>query len=191
MTNHEQLAANSHAEHHHGHDHHHTVEVKKVDKLSPTQIRLTIEIPFEEVSKHEEQTARKYVQAAKLPGFRPGKAPAKMVKDKYKDDIQKEVLSHLVESGLYEALQKSKHLPINRPKIDFKGFSFDKKEALTFEAEFEVQPEIELKKYKGVSIKEAAAEASDEEVQNAVEDLRAVVGLIKFPILVGWSCSRI
>lgn len=163
---------------HEGHDHggvgghSHVVNVKKNEKISATQVKLTIEVPYEEVAKHEESTARKFLNAAKLPGFRPGKAPMKMVKERYKDDIQKEVLSHLVEAAIYEALVKTKQNPINRPRIDFKGFNFDKKEPLTFEAEFEVQPDIELKNYKGIKLSSSATTASEEEITKAINDLR-------------------
>lgn len=161
-----------HDHHDHEEGHSHIVNVKKVDRVSPTQIKLTIEIPFAEVSGHEEKTARKFLNAAKLPGFRPGKAPMKMVREKYKDEIHKEVVSHLVEAGLYEAFTKTKHMPVNRPKIDFKGFSFEKKEPLTFEAEFEVQPEIELRDYKGIKLTAPKTDVADDEVQKSLEDLR-------------------
>ena len=109
--------------------------------------------------------------AARIPGFRPGKAPLKMVRERYKDEIQKDVVSHLLESGLAEAIEKTKLMPVNRPRIALKESPADGK-PFEFEAEFEVQPEIELRSYKGVPLKSATPATTDEEVKQTLENLR-------------------
>ena len=79
------------------HDHSQDLNVKKVDKLSPTRVRLTVEFTGESVAKHEKQMTQKYANSAKIPGFRPGKAPISMIRERFKDQIRQEVLSHLLE----------------------------------------------------------------------------------------------
>lgn len=154
------------------HNHEHGVKVSKVDRLKPTQVRLHIEMPGNVVLDHEESMVRRYANQAKLPGFRPGKAPAKMVKEKFKDEIQRDLLSHLVESALGEALEQTKFMPVNRPKIQLKEFSSDGTKPFQFEAEFEVQPEIEVRNYKGVPVKPIETTASEEEINKTFDNLR-------------------
>lgn len=153
-------------------DHAHDINVKKVDRLSGTRVRLTVEFTGEQVAEHERMTAGRYLQLAKIPGFRPGKAPLKMVTEKYKDDILKDVLSHLVEAGLNEACQKTNLSPVNRPKLQFGGNrQLGEKTPFEFHAEFEVQPEIELRSYKGMPLKSEDLEVKDEEIGKTLDNI--------------------
>lgn len=154
----------------HSHDHSHDLNVKKIDRLSPTKVRLTMEFSGESVTNHEKMMTNRYANQARLPGFRPGKAPLSMIKSKFKEEIKRDVMSHLLEAGLVEALQKTKLMPINRPKVQMGEFGEGK--AFEFHAEFEVEPEIELKKYKGVPLKKETPEISEKEVEEAIEGLR-------------------
>ena len=74
-------------DHAHGNGHSHDVEVKKVEKTSPTQVKLTIAFSAKTVADHENMTARQYAAKASLPGFRPGKAPMKMVLERFRDEF--------------------------------------------------------------------------------------------------------
>lgn len=153
------------------HEHpNHDLNIKKIDRLSSTQVRLTVELSDETVKAHEKMTANNYLKVAKIPGFRPGKAPLQMVKERYKSEIQKDVISHLLESGLAEAIEKAKLVPVNRPRIQLEDFQAGK--PLEFHAEFEVQPEIEVRKYKGVPLKETKVEATEDEIEKTLNHLR-------------------
>ncbi len=154
------------------HDHVHGTRVKKIDKLTPTKIKMTVELAADAVKEHEKQTTKRYVAVAKIPGFRPGKAPLKMVQEKYGADIRKDVLSHLVQSGVHEALVEAKLTPINQPNIKLKDASFGDGKPLEFEMEFEVQPEIEIRKYKNVPLKAADLKVTDEEITKTLDNLR-------------------
>jgi len=159
--------------------HTHDVNVKKVDKISSTKVRLTVEFSGDTLRKHEESMTRRYSAQARIPGFRPGKAPVKMIKEKYKDEIRKEVVSHLLEAGLGEALEQTKLMPISRPKIQLKELSFDDGKPFEFEAEFDVPPEIELKSYKGAPLKPAETDVTDEEVKNTLNGLRERMAVLE------------
>ncbi len=161
------------------HAHTHDVEVKKVEKLSPTQVRLTLSFSAEVVAEHEKMTAKDYSKQASLPGFRPGKAPLKMVLDKFQDRIRRDVLSHLVEAGVSEAMHAQKLYPISRPRIELGDFTFQPGQALEFKAEFEVEPEVNVKNYKGVPIKEAPKSVDDIEVDKTIESLRERMGVLE------------
>ncbi len=161
------------------HAHEHDVEVKKVDRISPTQVRLTISFSGKTLAEHEKMMAARYTKDAALPGFRPGKAPVKMVLEKYRDKIRQDVVSHLLEAGLSEALEKTKLSPISRPRIELGQVSFEGEKPLEFQAEFEVEPEVQVKNYKGVPIKKAGAEVSDEDVDKTLDSLRDRLGILE------------
>ncbi len=154
------------------HEHNHDVNVKKVDRLSSTQVRLTLEFPEDVVKDHEKHTVHRFAQNAKIPGFRPGKAPTNMIRDRYKEEIEKEVISHLIEAGLEAAIHKTQLVPVSRPKLELVHGVLGSGKPLEFKAEFEIQPEIELSHYKGVPLKKAELEASEEEVKNTIDHLR-------------------
>ena len=156
--------------HSHGKEHKHDVNVKKVDRLSGTKVRLTVELPEGTVRSHENSVTQRYAQQAKIPGFRSGKAPVEMVKKQFKDNIRQDLLSHLVEAGLHEALLTSKLMPLSRPQLKLGDWAEGK--ALEFEAEFEVSPEIELRSYKNIPITESAAAVTDDDINGTPENLR-------------------
>lgn len=149
-----------------------SLKVKKIDKLSSTQIRLTVEFPQEAVSEQEKRTTQSYSQAARIPGFRPGKAPLTMVKSKFGDQIQKDVVSKLLEAGMVEAFRREDFHPVSRPQITFDHEAIGKGNGFEFKAEFEIQPEIELKHYKNVPLKAADFKIADEEVDTTLNSLR-------------------
>ncbi len=154
------------------HEHNHTVHVKKVDKLSETRVRLAVEVPQEAVQSHVQSTAHQYQQKASIPGFRPGKAPLTVVQTKYKAQIEQDVVSHLLEAGLHEAVKEAKLMPINRPRVEIKSSGFDGKSGLVFEAEYEVRPEIKLKDYKGIKLTEKSLDVPDKEINDSLTQLR-------------------
>lgn len=135
-------------------------------------MRLTLEYPEDTVKAHEKQTVQKYSQHAKIPGFRPGKVPANMVRERYKAEIERDVITHLIEAGLQDAIEKTQLVPVNQPKLELIGGVLGSGKPLEFKAEFEIQPEIELKKYKDVPLKKTAAEATDDEVEKTLDHLR-------------------
>lgn len=152
--------------------HEHNLNVKKVDRASKTLVRLSLEFTGDTLKKEFDRTSRQYAEVAKLPGFRPGKAPVAMVRQKYKDEIKKEVLNHLVEAGVAEAVEKTNLVPVSRPKIKVTQLPDEAEKSLEFEAEFEVQPEIELRNYKGVPVKKPAIEVTPDEISQTLDNIR-------------------
>src|SRR5258708_4460541 len=82
--------------------HSHDTTVKQVDRLSPTRVRITVEFSGTTLLSHERSLTRRYANSTQIPGFRPGKAPLKLIQDKFRDEIRRDVLSHLLRAGLAE-----------------------------------------------------------------------------------------
>ncbi|MFM8270081.1 MAG: trigger factor [Pseudomonadota bacterium] len=152
------------------HHHHDDLNLKKIDKLSPTRVRLTVEYDAGAITRHEASVVNRYTQAAKIPGFRPGKAPVSLIKQKFKEEILRDIVSHLLEAGLSEAIQKAKLSPVSQPQV--KVGEVKEGQPFGFEAEFDVQPDIELKNYKNIPLTRKPAEVSQEEVDKTLQNLR-------------------
>jgi trigger factor len=131
---------------------------------------IELEIPAENVSKATDKVARDLARVARIPGFRPGKAPVTLIRRRFAGDIQGEVLQSLVPEYLEKALDEKKLVPVTRPEVD--KVEFKEGEPLKFRAVFEVLPEFELGEYKGLEIKVDAVEAGEPQVDKVVEEMR-------------------
>src|SRR5271157_6569567 len=79
---------------------------------------IELEIPAENVQKTAEKVARDIARVARIPGFRPGKAPVTLIRRRFADDIQGEVVQTLVPEFLEKALDEKKLIPVTRPEVD-------------------------------------------------------------------------
>jgi trigger factor len=131
---------------------------------------IELEIPAENVQKAAEKVARDIARIARIPGFRPGKAPVTLVRRRFADDIQGEVVQSLVPEYLEKALDEKKLVPVTRPEVD--QVHFKEGEPLRFRAIFEVLPEFELGDYKNLQVQVDEIEIGDAQVEKALEELR-------------------
>jgi trigger factor len=132
---------------------------------------LELEIPAENVTKATEKVARDLARVARVPGFRPGKAPVTLIRRRFAEDIQGEVLQSLVPEYLEKALDEKKLVPVTRPAVD--KVDFKEGEPLRFRAVFEVLPEFELGDYKNLAVNVDAIETGDAQVDATIENIRA------------------
>ena len=131
---------------------------------------IELEIPAENVQKATEKVARDIARIARIPGFRPGKAPVTLVRRRFADDIQGEVVQSLVPEYLEKALDEKKLVPVTRPEVD--KVEFKEGEPLRFRAIFEVLPEFELGDYKNLTVQVDDAEVGDAQVDKTLEEMR-------------------
>lgn len=155
-------------------EHTHDIQVKNVNKLSGTKVRLTVALPEDTVRQHEKSATTKYQKQAKIAGFRPGMAPLTMIQSRYGSEIRRDVISHLLEAGLRQALEETKLYPVSEPSISLKSAiaSDGPVGAIEFEAEFEVEPEVKLKKYKGIKLESKAVVVGEEEIDQTLKNLQ-------------------
>jgi len=130
---------------------------------------IELEIPAENVQKATERVARDLARVARIPGFRPGKAPVTLIRRKFADDIQGEVLQSLVPEYLEKALDEKNMVPVTRPEVD--KVEFKEGAPLKFRAVFEVLPEIELGGYQGITVQVDPIEVGDKQVDEAIGEM--------------------
>ena len=131
---------------------------------------LQVSVPVETVRDAEERAARRYASSARLPGFRPGKAPAAMVRKRFADQIRQEALESLVQDAYKEVVEREQLKPINQPHVH--DLKFAENEPLTFELHVEVRPEITLARTTGFRVERPSGEVTDEHVREQIEQLR-------------------
>lgn len=131
---------------------------------------LDLEIPAEEVSKAIERVAKEVARVARVPGFRPGKAPLSLIRRRFAEDIKGEVLQTLVPKRVEKAVTEQKLTPVSRPEVE--KLDFNEGQPLKFRAVFEVLPEFELGNYKNLELEMPAMDVTDEDVNKALEEMR-------------------
>ncbi|MDO6513372.1 trigger factor [Neptuniibacter sp. 2_MG-2023] len=141
-----------------------------VETTSGLERLMTISVPAEridqDVTKRIQQTAR----TVKIDGFRPGKVPVKVVKQRYGKGIREEVLGQVVQESFYQALQQEEINPAGTPSIDFTKDV--EGENLEYTAKFEVYPSIELADFSSVEIEKKSADVKDADLDQMIETLR-------------------
>ena len=131
---------------------------------------LEITVPVAEVEKETERAAATIQGKARLPGFRPGKAPIGIIKTRFAHDIRQEVLDALVPRYLQAAVEQDNLHLVGRPSIT--DVHFHSGEPLKFKAEFEVAPTFELGEYRGITITYDEPEVTDADVEGRLEQIR-------------------
>ncbi len=127
-------------------------------------------IPAAEVENETTRAAADVQKRAKLPGFRPGKAPTSLIRKQFAGDIRQQVLENLIPKTLQKQFEAENLNVVGTP--DISEVHFHEGEPLRFKAEFEVVPNIELGEYRGVEVAYHDPEVTDEEVAKRIEELR-------------------
>ena len=131
---------------------------------------IEITVPVEEIDRETERVIAGIQQKAKLPGFRPGKAPANIIRAKFASQVREDVLENLVPKYFRKKMEEEDLHVVGTPNV--KDVHFEKGEPLTFKAEFEVAPTIELGEYRGVTVQYREPEVSEEDVTKRIEEIR-------------------
>ncbi len=131
---------------------------------------LELEIPAENVKKATEKISRDLARVARIPGFRPGKAPVTLIQRRFAEEIKGEVLDALLPEVLSQSLQEKKLIPVSQPEVD--QVNFTENGPVKFRATFEVLPEFELGEYKGLEVEIEKIEVGDAEVAKTLEEIR-------------------
>lgn len=125
---------------------------------------IEVEIPADVVAKHQETLVQQYSKQARIPGFRKGKVPASMVRNRFSSEITSDVVEHLVPQYFREAVIKGGYRPVSQPHIY--GLEFTPGEPIKFKAAFEVLPEFDLCDYKAIKVEKPDVTVTDEQVDH-------------------------
>jgi len=130
---------------------------------------LDLEIPADEVTKAMERVAKEFARVARVPGFRPGKAPVSLIRRRFADDIKGEVVQSLVPERVEKAVTEQKLTPVSQPQVD--KLDFAEGQPLKFRAVFEVLPEFDLGNYKDLDLEMPVMDITDDDVNKALKEM--------------------
>jgi trigger factor len=142
----------------------------EVENLPNCIASLHIELPPDLVSKQWNEVVKEFRQVARIPGFRPGKAPQNVVEAKFRKEIQEELTKKLVSETTREAIRERGLKVLSISDVDAVEFTPEK--SMRFTATLITSPEFELPEYKGISVRVPPKEITDQEVEHAFQALR-------------------
>jgi trigger factor len=142
----------------------------EVEKQPGSVSKLHIELPPEEVAKEWNAIANSFARFAKIPGYRPGKAPRAVIDKRFRKEIQDELTKKLVSKSYHDAVEKEQLRVASLTNIENIQFGEDK--SMRFHATVVIAPEFELPDYKNIPVQLPDTKVSDAEVEEALERLR-------------------
>lgn len=142
----------------------------ETETVNNTQREISVEVPAEVVSRETETVILKFQKHARLPGFRKGKVPATLVRQRFAEDIKSEVVEHLVPRYFRQETEKQGLHPVSQPRVT--DLHVHDGEPLRFKAKFEILPEFELQGYTEIKIDKPIVAVAEEEVEKTLNQLR-------------------
>lgn len=158
-----------------------------VERLNPTRVRLTVEVPFEELKPSLDQAYRDVASQVNIPGFRRGKVPPAIIDRRLgRGVVLQQAIENAVPRAYGEALREGNVKALGQPELEVKEFADNA--PLSFTAEVDTRPDFELPDYTGLSVTVDAAQVDDEEVDRQIDTLRerfAVLRGVERPVQEG------
>ncbi|MGZ5503947.1 MAG: trigger factor, partial [Chthoniobacterales bacterium] len=142
----------------------------EVEQQPQSVATLRIELPPDEVRKEWDAIASNYARYARIPGYRPGKAPKPVIEKKFRKEIQDEVTKKLVSKSYHEAVAQQHLRVVSLTNLEDVEFGEDR--SMRFRATVVTAPEFELPDYKSIPVEVPSAEVKEEDVDAALERLR-------------------
>ncbi|MFI6393957.1 trigger factor [Nonomuraea sp. NPDC050540] len=142
-----------------------------VEELSPTRVKLTVEVPFEELRPSLDAAYKKVAQQVRVPGFRPGKVPARIIEQRFgRAVVLEETLNDAVPKLYGQAVDEVDVFPVSQPDIEVT--KIEDGEQIEFTAEVDIRPNFDVPDYAGTEVTVDAATVSDEDIDGQLDGLR-------------------
>ncbi len=147
-----------------------TPDLNSPEQSNPCMREISVEIPPDVVRAESESVVQKYQKLARVPGFRKGKVPASIVRQRFADDIKSEVVEALVPRYFRDETKKQALMPVSQPRVT--DLHFHEGEPLRFKASFEILPEFKVAPYDDLRIEKFDSIVTDDDVERALNNLR-------------------
>jgi trigger factor len=145
-------------------------ETSSSEVSNPCQRELSIEIPADIVKAETDNLVSRYQKLANIPGFRKGKVPGAIVRQRFAEEIKSDVVDALVPRYFRDEAKKQNLSPVSQPRVT--DLHIHDGEPLRFKASFEVMPDFQVAPYEDIRVTTLDTNVSDEEVQTALNNLR-------------------
>src|SRR3989449_2790675 len=138
--------------------------------VSECKKNIEIEIPQDVVDHEITHIAQEFARRARVPGFRPGKAPIGVVKTRFRDEIVSEMMQHLMPKYFGDAIDERKLEIVQAPH--FESVDYNSGKPLRFKAVFEVYPQLNITNYEAIAVQEVSSQVEDTEVDSSLKKLQ-------------------
>jgi trigger factor len=139
-----------------------------IDKVSACERKVRVSIPREDIDRYRDAALGEMMPAALLPGFRPGRAPRRLVSSRFKSELSDQIRSKLLADAMTQVSEQEKLSPISEPELDVTAVRVPADGPMTFEFKIEVRPEFDLPQWKGLAIRRPTRDISDADVEEAL-----------------------
>jgi trigger factor len=145
--------------------------VLNFEDLSTVQKTVEVEIPAALISREADRVTSEFSRQANVPGFRPGKIPASVVRTRFAKEIQEEVVTRVLGESFREMVREKGLEPVGEPHLEHVDPFIDGA-PMKYKARFEVKPPVELREYRGLEVEDPKIEISETDVDAMIERLR-------------------
>ncbi len=141
------------------------------ETLSPTRVKLTVEVPFDELAPSLDAAYATIAKQVSIPGFRKGKVPARIIDQRVgRAAVLEEAVNDVLPKAYEDALRENAVVPLGRPEVEVTELADG--QSVTFTAEVDVRPEFDLPDYAGIAVEVDDAEVTDADVDEQLDGLR-------------------
>jgi trigger factor len=148
-----------------------------VEHISEVKKKITVEIEAKQVDKKLNQAYKDLAQRAKIPGFRPGKIPRRILERRFSQMVEEEVASDLVKESIPEVIEQVEMYPLSIPSVEKESVKTG--QDFTFWAIMEVKPSFKVSEYKGLEVEREIVDITDEKVEEQLQEIRKNYGKLK------------
>ena len=147
-----------------------TTDIHPSQQLNPCRREITVEIPADVVESETEAIVLRYQKLGRVPGFRKGKVPASIVRQRYADEIKSDIVEVLVPRYFRQETQKQNLQPVSQPRVT--DLNLKQGEPLRFKASFEIMPRFTVAAYDDIRVEKLSTEVTEDEIDRTLHNLR-------------------
>ena len=142
-----------------------------IEEISTCQRRVKVTVPRADIDRYRDEAIGELMPSALLPGFRPGRAPRRLVSSRFKSELADQIRSKLITDAMSQVSESGKLAPISEPDLDLAAVMVPEEGSLTFEFSIEVRPEFELPQWKGLAITRPSRDIGSADIDMALGNI--------------------
>ena len=143
----------------------------EIEERGACERHVTVTVPRDDIERYFNEAFTEMMPKAEVPGFRPGRAPRKLVESRFRKEVADQVKGNLLMDSLGQVTEESKLAAISEPDLDPFVIEIPEEGPLTFEFDIEVRPEFDVPDYKGLKIERPTKEFTDDDVEDRLKDI--------------------
>jgi len=148
----------------------------EVESPSACERHVTVTIPRADIDRYFESAVNKMMPEASVPGFRPGRAPRKLVAQRFRKEVSDQIRGELLMDSIGQVTSEQEFTAISEPDFDLEAVELPNEGPMTFEFDLEVRPEFDLPDWKGLEIRQPVKEFTEEDVDKRIESILSRYG---------------